>query len=1061
VGKLNKKTLPEPLLVGREKELGDLQRHLDLVFEGKGTTIFISGEAGSGKTRLSKEFLEAAKAKNVITLTGWCLSNAAVPYFPFIEAFNSFESNNEEETKILNTERLSLATGLTGSRVVEGLEQTKVLNPQIWQDQAFNTITKELLHLSTNKPTILFIDDLHWADSASLALLHYIARAVNMERILVIATFRSEELKTAIDGHPHPLAEVLRLMGREGLFQEIKLSNLNQRDVGRIAENMLSGVTDSEFIEKLSEESNGNPLFLVESLRMMHSQGNIVKENGQWHLANADIFIPDKVRDVILRRLESLRTHERRILDTASVIGEKFSPNLVADVLSQNHLDVLEALKVIAQSTLLVFSEGHNYRFKHDKIRERLCSEIPPALRIEYHLRIAEILESNNPVATFPLGDIAYHYIEAQNGEKAIKYSLLAGQDALTRCSNAEAIKHFEYVLQTISNFPENERRIALEGLGDAYYANCMFEQAIRSFEELARIGTDAIKLRALRKEMEAVWYKEMDSLRLMELVKQAEPYTVLDRLESARVRWNRGRALLWLGDVKSSLIDHEEALRVFEEEGSLIDTAFALWGTGITRVILGSDEKKGLGEIMRGISIHKELGDVHGEVLALRNGGVETFSLCGLYQEAGIHAARVLRLGQQIGDFNNLAGTLVALSDISEITGDIAQSLTNALKAQEFASKTDSEGTKCKVHARLAELYALRKDIEKAEMYYNKVMKAPPEIRLHPNNLLYVAFSLAVFFAANNQWAEANDALAQGLKLFPQSVAVKFSRRYRQALILHLQGKDKEAETLATDAQRILEQATKKYEKVDVQANLMVPRAASVGEEFEVRFDIVNVGKKSGLLLRIENVVPAQFKIATVFPYCKIKESHLEFEEGNINPFQVKTIRLKVEASRTGIFLLEPQLIFVDALGETKSCKLEPSKVTIKHVLLKIKETNVEGAQLLFELKSEAAQKAIDFLIGAFKEDYVRRKLPQEKAGWRTLMDLVKQGKLTPYSVYGSVNHRGIVLSELEHSGLVQTRIFTGERGRGGNILKLRIAYEKEAVRQYTNQCSPVLKKL
>jgi len=1057
---LKARILSEPVLVGRERELRELQRDLRAAEGGRGTTVFVSGEAGSGKTRLAAEFLKAAKGKNIITLSGWCLCNIAVPYFPFIEAFNSFESNNEGEVKILDTKHLSLKIGLTGpGAAVEGLENKKVLTPQIWRDQAFAAITEELLRLSTGKPTVLFIEDLHWGDSASLALLHYLARAAKMERILILGTFRSEEIRHTVEGQPHPLAELLRLMGREGLFKETKLSNLDQKDVSKIAENMLGGVLDFESVEKLSEESDGNPLFVVESLRMMHSQGNIKKDQGKWHLENAGIGIPDKVKHVILRRLDSLKPNERRILDTASVIGEKFASKLAADVLSQNNLSVLEALKAIAQNTLLVFPEGNEYRFKHAKIREMLYGEIPPALRTEYHARIAETLEINSSAAILPLGDLAYHYAEAQNKGKAVKYSLEAGQDALARCGNTEAIKHFDFALNTISTLPEreNERRDALEGLGDAYYANCMFEQAIRCYKELTRIETGPIKLRTLRKEMEAIWYKEMDSHRLMELVKQAELYAALDRLESARVRWNRGRALLWLGDVKSSLHDHKEALRVFEEEGSLIDVAFALWGTGITRVILGLDEERGIGEILRGIAIHHEIGDIHGEVLALRNGGVDTFYLCGLNQEASMNAANLLKSGQTIGDFNNLAGALVILSDISEKTGDMTQSLNYALKAQEFADKTDSEGTKGKANARLAGLYAICRDVKKAETYYDRLMKAPPEIRMHPNNLLHVAPSLAVFHAVKKQWAEAEDAIEQSLKTFPNSIAVKLLALYVRTFIFQLQGKDREAKELADELRLISESLQKKYDKVNLQTNLMAPRDITIGQEFEIRLDIVNVGRKSGSLLKIEETVPPQFKILTLPSNSNIEGKWLQIQKGNINPFSVETLKVRVAASRAGSFSIEPKVIFADASGKTKICKVKKVNIIVRHAM----PSKPETALAMFELKSEAAQKAIDFLITAFNEDYVQRKLPREKAGWRTLMDLVKQGQLTQYSVYGSVKQRGTAVSELEHSGLVEIRIFTGERGRGGKILKLRIAYEKEDVRQYINQYSSTLKNL
>ena len=241
--------LNEPVLVGREPELAELQAALNKTIAGKGITVFISGEAGCGKTRITKEFLEIARKNDITVLTGWCLSNAPVPFFPFLEAFDSYASGNEESASIAS-QKLGLKTWLKQANSFEGFEKSENVTPQVWKDQAFAAVTKELLFLSTEKPTILVLEDIHWADSASLSLLHFVSRAIGSERLFVLATFRSEELNSPSEGHPHPLVETLRLMGREDLFAEIKLANLNEHDVGRIAESMLSGRINPEPYKK-------------------------------------------------------------------------------------------------------------------------------------------------------------------------------------------------------------------------------------------------------------------------------------------------------------------------------------------------------------------------------------------------------------------------------------------------------------------------------------------------------------------------------------------------------------------------------------------------------------------------------------------------------------------------------------------------------------------------------------------------------------------------------------------------------------------------------------------
>jgi len=262
-------------MVGRKRELEQLESFLDSALKGKGKTVFVSGEEGSGKTRLIRELLKVAPKKGAGVMTGWCLSDSAAPYFPFVEAFNNFFASFDEEelsavvqpgtalslagaTQMITKER-GITAWLTGTTWAERARKLGEVSPQVWKDQVYAGVAKTLHSISTEEPLVLFIEDLHWADSASLALLNYVARTVNdSERILVLATFRSEELTADVEGRPHPLAETMRLMRREDLFAEIKLASLDQGAVAELAENMVGGSLEPRLAEKLATESRGN-----------------------------------------------------------------------------------------------------------------------------------------------------------------------------------------------------------------------------------------------------------------------------------------------------------------------------------------------------------------------------------------------------------------------------------------------------------------------------------------------------------------------------------------------------------------------------------------------------------------------------------------------------------------------------------------------------------------------------------------------------------------------------------------------------------------------------------
>jgi adenylate cyclase len=219
---------------------------------------------------------------------------------------------------------------------------------------------------------------------------------------------------------------------------------------------------------------------------MLFEQQKLVKENNQWQLTVEEISVPSKIKDIIYRRIDFLEPSKKKILDAAAVAGEKFDPSLVAAVVAQDSIDVLESLNDMANNTLLVHCEDDHYWFSHAKYREMLYEKIPPLLKKEYHLRIAKILEKRSS-EELPVNDLAHHYAEGGNKQKSVEYALLAGNLALSRFSNNEALTYFSYALKNTVDKPQlyNEKNAATEGLGEAYFADAQFELALKTFEEL------------------------------------------------------------------------------------------------------------------------------------------------------------------------------------------------------------------------------------------------------------------------------------------------------------------------------------------------------------------------------------------------------------------------------------------------------------------------------------------------------------------------------------------------------------------------------------------------
>lgn len=212
------------------------------------------------------------------------------------------------------------------------------------------------------------------------------------------------------------------------------------------------------------------------------------------------------------------------------------------------------------------------------------------------------------------------------------------------------------------------------------------------------------------------------------------------------------------------------------------------------------------------------------------------------------------------------------------------------------------------------------------------------------------------------------------------------------------------------------------------------------------MRLDLVNVAKNPGTLIKVEGLHPSGSKVVSIPSYYSIDDGSIKLNLKRIGPFQVETIQLKVIFAKTGTYAFDPCLFYVNELGEARTSKAKPATITAH---LSFSEAKLEGVAkavaLKLEFKSEAAEKAFNFLVSAFMEDSVGKRLPPERSGWRTLTEVAKKAQIPMYSLYGRYRKGGEALQELMRLGIVESRFLTGERGRGGRILKLRIFYERK----------------
>jgi tetratricopeptide (TPR) repeat protein len=992
---LTSELLAEPVLVGRERQLEELQHYLDLAVQGKGTTVFVSGEAGSGKTRLVNEFMSASKRKReTAQLEGWCLNNSGVPYFPFIEAFNVYSSGYKKKgvssgmgpggleeslkgAELAAQEEMGLRAWLMGPGKTEKSRELEDLTPQAWKESTFAAVTGALFSISAKKPTLLFIDDLHWADTASLALLQYISRFILPQRILVLGTFRKEDLNPDNEGRPHPLVDALRLMGRENLYTEIKLPNLRRSDVSLLTENIVGGRVQTELAEKLADESSGNPLFIVESLKMLSETGSLVQENDKWRVSGK-IGIPSKVKDILLRRVDALKPAERKLLDIASVIGSQFDPELLGAVVAIDNVEILETLNAIAKTTSLVFFEGSSYRFDHAKVRDALYEEIAPPLRKAYHGKVAEKLESTWKGEKPPVGDLAFHYAQAGKKEKGVKYSLAAGEDALKIYSGAEAIKHFRYVLdETVEETKYiNERATAMEGLGDGLFARGRMEEAVEMFEQLSNnTSSELVKMRALRKVMMASCYLG-DYAHGMEIAKKAAEKPELDRLESARMQFYKAFLIGGTGKFREHFESTKKALKIMEEEYSLSDMADMLvlmvpmyMASGLLEDAIAAGLRAcALSKYSRQI----DRGQTAAPYLCL------AYTAAGLEKEGLRTSAEAIKASEKISDpisraviqamnrffsslmYENLAAAklfsglpletmrsfgagaklkFLISGLISGALRDFKQGLKAAieesLKGAESAEETDSYFLKSFNYSNLMRQYAQLGDMEQAEKYYGKTAKIFDETSLSLVMHQYANYLLskAIYFSCKNQWTEANALYEKTLEIYTRASSenmILAGARQGYCWALLQQGSFADAKLQYEMAKATMKSLEKRFDNSKLLGYFVAPVRVEVGKTFDIRLDLVNVSKNPAILAGVDGLVPVDFEMISTQPNFSVRNGSIELEKKSANPFTDEVITVTVKATKAGHFKLTPQLNYVNDLKELKTVNIEPVTITV-----------------------------------------------------------------------------------------------------------------------------------
>ena len=1131
----------EPALVGRDHEIEQLTQHLCSALNGKGTTVFISGEAGVGKTRLVNEFLALAKAKGPGIFAGWCLSEANIPYFPFREAFSSYISAiSDGKTKSVISRQLRTTGWFEDSEFAqEPKKHEPYLTPQIERDRTFETTARVLLHLSAQEPLILFLDDLHWADPLSLALLHYLSRACINSRLLIIGTYRLEELAHTEGERPHPLEETMFSMSHEDLLSEMELTRLKRNDFPELVKSIFRSSLNEEFEEKLFEETEGNPLFAVEILNMLVDEGHLSEKDERWILTGplGKIGIPSKVQEVITRRIVRLDREKRKLLDIAAVCGHSFTLDTLSRALNVDVADVLQMLVELEQKHRLIHSIDSEFEFTHHKIREVIYGSLPTELRRIYHLKIAHCFEQTltKQITDGYMADMVLHSIEGGVSEKAFEYLLKLGEKAASIHANAQAIDYLNKALETAQETPslgtsENlakiykHRGIAWLNQDEKtkarsdfnfmlhnatnikdesmiaqahYWLGSSYETYFGETEEAMRHLTTALETarKTGNKPLEArslgaigyalVWGLDtIDEARMRLEESSRICKEVGDRITEAGNLQTLGFYYNWKGEFNQAKENLNKALALAEEVGSIPVTMWKLWF--LSMVLAGGGEyNEAISTAQRSLQLARDYGDVSlfcmilntlgwiyhdlsNVELALkynneaienararqksRASGAVPMSLLNLgmdylykndYENAEKYFKEVINQYQQhrVGWWRIETRILLGRGVIALAKGDCQQALgfaedSLAISEKAGAKKYIAYGLKLK-----AEVLAKMGNIEEAVKLIENALNLAQQVG-NPPLLWQIHYSFGLLEEKQGDAQKANGHYIKAIALI-EAVASQLNDAVVKSTLLTSQETRAVRDAVDRSMPGLAEKSAglNGFEVVNIRASVSVPNEFVPGEEFEVKLDLVNVGKGSGSLVRIEGLVPPRCKVLKVPSYCTLEGASLNMKGRKLDPLSVESVNILVQIADVVGVSLSPQVVYADELGNFRTIKVEEAKILP-----------------VVEFESEVAQAIFNYLVDAFVEDCVKRRLGVEKSGWRSFPQIIKGAGVSKRSLYGASGRIGHGLSELQRKGLVDLETLLGERGRGGHILRVRIHHKKELVRRYVKEKAPDL---
>jgi DNA-binding SARP family transcriptional activator len=466
------------VFVGRRGELQQLEDAWKEAKERNHRIAMLDGEPGIGKTSLATALATRAWEQGGIVLYGRCDEDLGMPYQPWVESFGHLVRHGpallfDEHTHSRVAELARLLPELSDRT---GVAVSEVLPDESERYLLYGAATDLLERCSELAPTLVVLDDLHWADRPTIQLLRHVATSCSQLRVMIVGTFRDSEI-----GAGHPLADALATFHREHGVDRLSLQGLGDSELLEMLESLLGEELPNHGVplrNALLDETRGNPFFVGEILRSLSETGAIARnQNGQLIIDNVDLSrLPVSIREVVSHRVGRLGRSAAQWMTMAAVIGRDFDIELLANVVQVDQEDLMGTLEAAVESGILIESEvPGQFSFAHALTEHTLYRDQSALRRSRAHRSVAEAIEDScDGDFTTRVAELAYHWANAtqpQEFGKAIEYAQLAGDRAIHQLAPDEAVRWYDESLQMLHRQdPDDVSRRAslLVRLGDA-----------------------------------------------------------------------------------------------------------------------------------------------------------------------------------------------------------------------------------------------------------------------------------------------------------------------------------------------------------------------------------------------------------------------------------------------------------------------------------------------------------------------------------------------------------------------------------------------------------------